>query len=123
MVNSGRFPQGKSQLQQSLINYKVHAGSFRVSVIHRARTWTTGPLACVRDHSCACVYTPGGAGGGGGGGGGAAGAPTTSQHNIFDSGKTLTNCPCAPDWVWTSSVWLSSPMLYPLSHPVTLLSE
>ena len=35
----------------------VHAGSFRVSVIHETLTWTTGSLSCVRDHSCACVYT------------------------------------------------------------------
>ena len=30
---------------------KVHAGSFRVSVIYRTLTWTTGSLTCVRDHS------------------------------------------------------------------------
>ena len=30
---------------------QVHAGSFRVSVIHRILTWTTGSLTCVRDHS------------------------------------------------------------------------
>ena len=30
---------------------KVHAGSFRVSVIDRNLTWTTGSLMCVRDHS------------------------------------------------------------------------
>ena len=35
---------------------KVHAGSFRVSVIHRTLTWTTGSLTCVRDHSCARIY-------------------------------------------------------------------
>ena len=29
---------------------KVHAGSFRVSVIHRTLTWTTGSLTCVCDH-------------------------------------------------------------------------
>ena len=37
----------------------MHAGSFRVFVIHRTPTWTTGSLTCVRDHSCAC-YTHGG---------------------------------------------------------------
>ena len=31
--------------------------SFRVSVIHRTLTWTTGALTCVRDHYYACVYT------------------------------------------------------------------
>ena len=39
---------------------QVHAGSFRVSVIHRTLTWTAGPLTCVRDHSNACTYTRGG---------------------------------------------------------------
>ena len=32
---------------------KVHAGSFRVYVIHRTLTWTTGSLTCVRDRSYA----------------------------------------------------------------------
>ena len=54
--NSDRFPQGKPAATESryptLINYKVHAGSFRVSVIHRT---LTGSLTCVRDHSYACV--------------------------------------------------------------------
>ena len=37
----------------------MHVGSFRVSVIHRALTWTTGSFTCVCDHSYACVYTQG----------------------------------------------------------------
>ena len=65
----------------------MHAGSFRVSVIHHALTWTTGSLTCIRDHSFACVCTRG------------LGTPTTSQHNIFDSGKTLTHFSCVPDGV------------------------
>ena len=48
--NSGRFRQGKPAATESryptLINDKVHAGYFRVSVIHRTRTWTTGSLTC-----------------------------------------------------------------------------
>ena len=79
------FPK-ESQLQQSRatqsqINYKVHAGSFCVSVIHRTLTRTTGSLTCVRDHSCACVvlYTRG------------LGTPTASQHDIYDLEK-LTIC-------------------------------
>ena len=32
---------------------------FRVSVIHRTLTWTTGSLTCVCDHSYACLYTLG----------------------------------------------------------------
>ena len=35
----------------SALLFPVHAGSFRVSVIHRTLTWTTGYLTCVRDHS------------------------------------------------------------------------
>ena len=73
------FPQ-ESQLQQSratqlLINYKAHAGSFRVSTIHRTLTWTTGSLTCVREHAYACVYTRG------------FDTPTASHHNIFDLEK------------------------------------
>ena len=52
---------------------KVHGGSFRVSVIHRILTWTTGFLTCGRHHSSVCVYTLG------------LGTPTASQHSIFDS--------------------------------------
>ena len=55
--------------------YPVHAGSFRVSVIHRALIWTTGSLTCIHDHSYACICTRG------------LGTPATSQHNIFDSEK------------------------------------
>ena len=40
------------------INYKVHAGPFRVSANHRALTWITGSLTCARDHSYACENTP-----------------------------------------------------------------
>ena len=54
---------------------QVHAGSFRVSVIYRSLTWTTGSLTCVGDDSYACVYTRG------------LGTPTTSQYNIFYSEK------------------------------------
>ena len=39
MGNSGGFPEGKPAATESrystLINYKVHAGSFRGSIIHR----------------------------------------------------------------------------------------
>ena len=75
--NSGSVSQGKPAAAESrystLIKYELHAGSFRVSIIHRALTWTTGALACVLDHSYAPVYTRG------------LGTLTTSQHNIFDS--------------------------------------
>ena len=93
MGKSGRFPQGKPAAAESrfptLINYKVHAGSFSVSIIHRTLTWTTGSWTWVRDHSCACVYARG------------LGTPTASQHTIFDSEK-LTIFPYAPDGIRTS---------------------
>ena len=38
---------------------KVYAGSFRVPVIHRTLTCTTGSLTCIRGHSYACVDTRG----------------------------------------------------------------
>ena len=60
-----------------LVNYKVHAGSFHVSIIHQTLTWTTGCLTCVRDHSYAWAYTQG------------LGTPTASQRNIFDSEKHI----------------------------------
>ena len=53
------FPK-ESQLQHScypaLINYKVIAGYFLVSVIHRILTWTAGSLTCACDHSYACKF-------------------------------------------------------------------
>ena len=71
---------------------KVHAGSLRVSVIHLTLTWTTGTLACVRDHSYACVHTRG------------LGTHTASQQNIFDSEK-LRFFSCATDGIRTSVLW------------------
>ena len=110
MGNVGRFPQGTPAATKSryptLINYKVHAGSFRVSIIHRTLTWTTGSLTCVRDHYYVCVCTLG------------LGTPTASQHNVFDSEK-LTVFVCAPDGIRTSVIWILSPTLCQLSHPVT----
>ena len=54
---------------------QMHAGPFRVSVIHQTLTWTSGSLKCVHDHSYACIYTQ------------RLGTQTMSQHNIFDSEK------------------------------------
>ena len=105
--NSGRLTWVRLQQprEQRYPALQVHAGSFRVSVIHRTLTWTPGCLTSVRDHSYACVYTRG------------LGTPSTSQHNIFDSEK-LSNS-CAPDGVRTSVLWISSPTLNLLSYPVT----
>ena len=76
MGNSGRFSLGKPAATESryppLINYKVHAGSFRVSVIRRTLTWPTGCLTCVRHHLYAFVYAR------------RLGTPTASQHNICE---------------------------------------
>ena len=59
--NSGRFPQEKPAATPShypsLISYKVHAESFRASIIHR--TWITVSLTYIHDHSYVCVYTQG----------------------------------------------------------------
>ena len=61
MGNYGRFPQGKPGATESryptLIYNKAHAGSFRVCIVHRTLTWTTGSLTCLRDHSYARIYT------------------------------------------------------------------
>ena len=76
MITSTQSQPHGVKLQLSYY-FSVHAGSFRVSVIHQTLTRTTG-LTCVCDHSCACVYTR------------ELGTLTASQHNIFDSEK-LTN--------------------------------
>ena len=60
-----------------------------------------------RDDSYVCVYTQG------------LGKPTASQHNMFDSKKLSLSC--ARDGVRTSGHGILSPMLYWLSHPVTLI--
>ena len=75
-----RFAYPKeSQLQQRRATQsqliKTHGGSFRVSVIHRTLTRTTGPLTCVGHYSYACEYARG------------LGTPTARQH-MFHSKKT-----------------------------------
>ena len=95
------FPK-VSQLQTvsrdpTLINYNVHAGCFRVR----------NPPNSDMDYRIFNVRIRTGLG-----------TPTASQHNIFDSEK-LTNLSCAADGIRTSVLWISSPTLYQLSHPVT----
>ena len=106
------FPQGKQAATEScypiLINYKVHAGSFHVSVIHRTMTWTAGCLTCVHDNSYGsyvCVYTQGW-------------AYQQRVSTTFWLGKTLTNLSCAPEGVRTFSLllWCSTNF----SHPTTV---
>ena len=111
MGNWGRVPQGKLAAAVSryptLINYKVHARSFRVSIIHRTLKWTSA--TCVRDHSYAYVYTREG------------GLHRQLVSTIFLTQKTLTNLSCAPnaDGVRTSCLSISSSTFYQLSHTVT----
>ena len=38
---------------------KVHAGSFRISVIHRTLTGTTGSLTCINSYVCVYIRGPG----------------------------------------------------------------
>ena len=109
------FPQGKPAATESryptLINYKLHAGSFRVSTIHnRNLTWTTGSLTCARDRSCACVYARG-----------LLSTPTRNQHNIlFGLGKTHKLFLCSWRDSNLGSLDLESEaVLYQLSHRVT----
>ena len=66
-----------SRKSSAIQSYKFMRCLFVFSVIHRTPRWKTGSLTCVRDHSYACVYTPGGW----------LGTPTVSQHNICDSEK------------------------------------
>ena len=68
---------GHNQRADYSATFPIHAGSFRVYVVHRTLTWTTWSLTCVRDHSYAGVYTRGLC------------SPTVSQHNIFDSEKLV----------------------------------
>ena len=79
---------------------------FLVSVIHRTLTWTTGALSltCVHDSyvyviliMCACTH---------------------GDLAHWQRGSTFS---CAPDGVQTSGLWISSLMLYQLSHPITPL--
>ena len=60
--NSGRLTWERVQQPQEprYPVLQVHAGSFRVSVIHRTLTWTTRFLTCARDPVYARVYTRGG---------------------------------------------------------------
>ena len=105
MGNSGRFSLGKPAATESryppLINYKVHAGPFRVSVTRRLLTWPTGCLMCVRV-ICMRSYTHGG-----------------WAHRQRVS-TTFLNCYCAPEGVRTSGhgiQWVLRPItFYQLSH-------
>ena len=88
---------------------KVHAGSFRASVIHRTLIKTTGTLTYVRDHYYACVYTHGGW------------AHRQRVNTTFLTiGKThiFFLCSCRGSNSGHRYNRISSPTLYQLSHPV-----
>ena len=86
----GSYSPKESQLEQSCTTQpkliKVHAGSFRVSIIHQTLTRTAGTLTCVRDHShsyaCVRIHT------------GVGHTDESAQH--FWLGNTLTIFLCTP---------------------------
>ena len=89
--------------------FSVHAASFHVSVIHQTLTWNTGSLLCICDHSCACIYTHRGW------------AHQQRVSRTFLTQKNSQKIYCAPDGIQTSALWITSPTLYQLSHPITKL--
>ena len=92
--------QPRGAKRQLSYYFSVHAGSFRVSVIQRTLTWTTGSLSCVH------LYTRGGW----------AHTPTSSQHNILDYEK-LKRFSCAPDEIPTSVLWIFESDALPIEPP------
>ena len=105
MRNLGRFPQGKPAATEprypTLINYKVHAGSYRVSIIHQILIWTIN--VCIWSFLCVRIHT---------------GVGHTDNETVqhFLLWKTLTNFVCALDGIQTSGLRRLSLTLYPLSH-------
>ena len=105
-----RFPQGKPAATE--LHYPPltkYCACWVFSCFHNPVN-STRSLTCERNHSYACVYTRG------------LGTPAVSQHNIFYSEKLTIFLVLLTQvgWVRTSSLWISSPMLYQPSHPVTL---
>ena len=92
---------------------KVSAGSFRVSVIHRTLTWTTGSFTCVRDHSYACVYIHTGVY--------VLGTPRASHNNIFDSEKShkCFLCSSLGSNFGSSNLEFDALPIWPPRHPYT----
>ena len=85
----------------------MHAGSFRVSVIHQTLTWTT-VQDLYRSYVIILVRAYTHTGG--------LGTQTASQHNIFYVEK-LTNFSCAPDGIQNlGPLDLESDTLYQFSH-------
>ena len=116
------IPRGKrAVIAKTLYVYKVFGHStalpsvflsfsclqcFRVNVIHRTLTLTTGSLACVRSNVlCVRIHT------------GVGGTPTTSEHNILIR-KKLTFFLCSGRDSNRSGLGSRGPTLYQLSHHV-----
>ena len=83
-----------------LREYKRIAGYFRVSIIHRTLTCTTGSLTCVHGLSCPCVYTRG-----------MGTTPTANQRKIFDSEKLEVFLVLLTGFEPSLHLWISSPTL------------
>ena len=93
---------------------QVHAGSFRVSVIHQSLTWTTGSLTCVHDHSYICVRIQT-----------EIGHTDNESAQHFWLGKTVTNCSCAHDGardlnLWSLDIEFDTLTTEPPRHPFKL---
>ena len=108
MGNLGLFLQRKPAATllryPTLINYKVHAGSFHDPP---NSDMAYGICNCVRDHSWACVYTHGGW------------AHRQRVSTTILSWKKKVIFSCAPDGIRTSVLGISSLTLQELSHPAT----
>ena len=116
MGNLSRFPKD-SKLQQSHYPTLTNKSACRVfSCFHNPPNSDmdyTGSLTCVRDHSCACVYTRG---------------LGTHQQRVstFLTRKNSHNLfYCAPDAgrVRTCDLWISNPTLYQLCQAVTPMKD
>ena len=85
----------------------MHAGSFRVSVIHQTLTRATGYLTCVRGHSYAWTQTD-----------------SESAQLIFDSEISHNIFYCAPDAGGVRTLDLESDALptEPPRHPLRIMS-
>ena len=106
------FPQGKPAATVSTLinyNYKVHAGSFCVSVIHQNLTWMmdysifnqhTRSFLCVHMHNWGWAHWQ-----------------QASTSFLTENPQFFSR---APDAIWTSVLWISSLTLYQLSHPIPI---
>ena len=97
LLSPGKASSHSTAIPNVFVCFSCAVRCFRVSVIHRTLTWTTGSLTCVGHHSYACVLHVQG------------GWVHRQRVNIAFCrlGKTLTKFYCAPDGVRTSGLWIS----------------